>query len=60
MIIRSLFVLDQHAEMDFDSASSLIDMSPQSETLSSFRANQSLLFFINAACLAEKRQKTIL
>jgi hypothetical protein len=33
-----------------------IDMSPHSDTLSRFRANQSLLFLINAACLAEKQQ----
>ena len=31
-----------------------IDMSLHSETLSWFRANQSLLFLLNAACLAEK------
>jgi hypothetical protein len=30
-------------------------MSPHSDTLSSFRANQSLLFLLNAACLAEKQ-----
>ena len=31
-------------------------MSPHSDTLSRFRANQSLLFLLNAACLAEKQQ----
>ena len=31
-----------------------IDVSPQSDTLSLFRANQSLLFLLNAACLTEK------
>ena len=37
-----------------------IDMLPHSDTLSWFRANQSLLFLINAACLAEKRKIQIL
>ena len=32
-----------------------IDMSPHSDTLSLFRANQSLLFLLNAAYLAEKQ-----
>jgi hypothetical protein len=30
-------------------------MSPHSDTLSRFRANQSLLFLFNAVCLAEKQ-----
>ena len=30
-------------------------MSPHSDTLFWFRANQSLLFLLNAACLAEKQ-----
>jgi hypothetical protein len=34
-------------------------MSPHSDTLSSFRANQSLLFLLNAACLAEKQNSNI-
>jgi hypothetical protein len=60
------FVLDQHAELDFYSASSLkqhspqVDMSFYSDTLFRFRANQSLLFLINAACLAEKQHIPIL
>jgi hypothetical protein len=33
-----------------------VDMLLHSDTLVWFRANQSLLFLINAACLAEKRQ----
>jgi hypothetical protein len=33
-----------------------IDMSPHPDTLSWFRAIQSLLFHLNAACLAEKQQ----
>ena len=33
-----------------------IDMSLHSDALSRFRANQSLLFLLNAACLAEKQQ----
>ena len=32
-----------------------IDMSPHSDTLSWFRVNQSLLFLLNVACLAEKQ-----
>jgi hypothetical protein len=35
-------------------------MLPQSDTLSSFGASQSLLFFLNAACLVEKQQIPIL
>jgi hypothetical protein len=31
-------------------------MSPHEDTLSWFRANQYLLFLINAGCLAEKQQ----
>jgi len=54
------FVLDQYAELDFYSARSLkqqswVDMSLHSDT-SRFRANQSLLFLLNAVCLAEKQQ----
>ena len=37
-----------------------IDMSPHSDTLSWFRANQSLIFLLNAACLVEKQQIPIL
>jgi hypothetical protein len=33
-----------------------IDISPHSDTLSWFRDNQSLLFFLNAACLEKKQQ----
>jgi hypothetical protein len=40
--------------------SSWIDMSPHSYTLSWFRANQSLLFLLNAAYLAKKQQIPIL
>ena len=54
------FVLEQHPELDIDSASSLkqqswVDMSLHSNTLSWFRANQSLLFLLNAACLEENQ-----
>jgi hypothetical protein len=35
-------------------------MSPHLDTLSWFRANQSFLFLLNAACLAEKQQIPIL
>jgi hypothetical protein len=34
-------------------------MSLHLDTLFWFRANQSLLFFFNAACLADKQQKPI-
>ena len=37
-----------------------IDMSPHSDTLSWFRANQSLIFHLNAAYIAEKQQILIL
>ena len=35
-----------------------INMSPHSDTSPWFRANQSLLFTLNAACLTEKQQNT--
>ena len=55
------FVLDQYAWLDFYSASSVtslrVDMSVHLDTLSWFR----LWFYsINAACLSEKKQLTIL
>jgi hypothetical protein len=34
-----------------------VDISPHSDTLSRFWANQSLLFLVIAACLAEKQKK---
>ena len=37
-----------------------VDMSLHSDTLSWIRANQSLLFLLNAVCLAEKQQIPIL
>jgi len=36
--------------------STRVDMSLHSDTVSWFRANQSLLLLLNAACLAEKQQ----
>jgi hypothetical protein len=36
-----------------------VDMSLHSDTLFWFRGNQSLLFLLNAACLAEKQQISI-
>ena len=57
------FVFDQHAELNFYSASSLKQQSTvslHSDTLSWFWANQSLLFLLNSACLAEKQQIPIL
>ena len=40
--------------------SSQIDMLPHSDTLNWFQANQSLVFLLNAACLAEKQQISII
>ena len=59
------FVLDQHAELDVIvlthwNNSPRTDLSPHSGTLSWFRAIQSLPFLLNAACLAERKQITIL
>ena len=60
------FVLDQCTELDFFivlahwNNSPQVDMSFHSDTLFWFRANQSLLFLLNAACLAEKQQIPIL
>jgi hypothetical protein len=59
------FVLDQYAELDFYSASSLKQQSAGRHvaplgTLFWFLANQSLLFLLSAACLAEKQQIPIL
>ena len=57
------FVLDQQwTRLDFFIVlaywkdSLLMDMSPHSDTLSRFQSNQSLLFLLNAGCLAEKQQ----
>jgi hypothetical protein len=55
------FVLDQHAELDFIvpahwNNNPRINMPLHSDTLFWFRANQSLLLLLNAACLAEKQQ----
>jgi hypothetical protein len=49
-------LLDQHTELDFYSAnnSPCVDMSLHTDTLFWFQANQSLLFLLNTACLAEK------
>ena len=50
------FVLDQKAKLDFYivlahwNNSPRVDMSLHQDTLFSFRANQSLLFLLNAAC----------
>ena len=59
------FVLNQHAWSGFYSASSLKQQSADRhvaplDTLFWFRANQSLLFLLNAACLVEKQQLPIL
>jgi hypothetical protein len=58
------FVLGQHAWLDFYSAYSLslqprTNMSLNFDTLFWVRADQSLLFLLNAACLAEKQQTPI-
>jgi hypothetical protein len=56
------FILDQHASswipivLAHWNNSLLVDMSFHSDTLSIFRANQSLLLLISAACLAEKQK----
>ena len=42
--------------MNFTCIFIFVDMSFHSDTLSWFRSKQSLLFFLNAACLAEKQQ----
>ena len=47
------FVLDQHVEFDFYSASWLKRQDRRVAPLSWFRVNQFLLFLLNAACLAE-------
>jgi hypothetical protein len=57
------FILDQHALLHFLvlahwKNSLQIDMSPHSDTLSWFRVNQSLLFLLNAACMAKKATNT--
>ena len=60
------FVLHQHAELDIYSASSLKQQSvdrlvaPLGHIILIFRANQSLLLLLNAACLEEKQQIPIL
>ena len=60
------FFLDQHAELDFHSASSLKQQSvgrqvaPLRHHILIAITNQSLLFLLNAACLAEKQQIPIL
>ena len=56
------FVPDQHAELGFYSANNSlrVDISLHSDTLFWFQANQSLLFLIHAACLAEKQPIPIL
>ena len=51
------FVLDQHGKLDlYGYNSPREDMSLHSDTLSWFRANESLLFLLNAAWLAGKQQ----
>jgi hypothetical protein len=63
MMMRSAFVLDQHAflvVLFHWNNSPRVDMSLHSHTLFGFRANQSLLILLNAACLAEKQQIPIL
>ena len=59
------FVLYQYAQLDFFYSARSLKQSAEShvthsDTLSVFRANQSLLFLLNAACLAEKQQIPIL
>ena len=68
--IEVRFVLDQHAKLDFYSASSLKQQSAGKHVTTlghiilipkkQVRAIQSLLFLLNAACLAKKQQIPIL
>jgi hypothetical protein len=63
--VRFIHVLHQHAKLDFLVLSrwhnsQQIDMSLQSDTLSWFQANRSLLLLLTAACLVEKQQIPIL
>jgi hypothetical protein len=66
MMMKDRFDLDQLAELDFYRVlvhwnnSLRRDISLHSDTLSWFRANQSLLFLLNAVCLVEKQQIPIL
>ena len=58
------FVLDQYADLDFYSTSSLYNNSPRVDKSlheNTFRlgANQSLLVLISTACLVEKQQLQI-
>ena len=62
MMRPALYKTNTHSN-SFYSASSFADrhvMSPYSDTLSWFRANQHLLFLLHAACLAEKQHISIL
>ena len=59
------FVQDQHADLDFYSASSLKQLSAGRHValyghIILIPPNQSLPFLLNAACLAEKQQKPML
>jgi len=61
---EDLFVLDQHAELDFYSASSLKQHSADGHVASLgniilIPSHQSLLFLLNAACLTEKQHMPI-
>ena len=63
--IRLVLVVDQHAKLDFYSVGKLKpQFAGRHVTLlghiSWFRANQSLIFLLNAACLIEKQQIPIL
>ena len=60
------FVLDQHTKLDFYivlgqwNNGPRVDMSLHPHILSWFRANQSLILFLNNVCLVEKQQIPIL
>jgi hypothetical protein len=65
IMIEGRIVLDHHAELDYKMIANWnnnpwVDMSLHSDTLFWFRANQSLLFLLNAVCLAKKQQIPIL
>jgi hypothetical protein len=57
--VKTRFFMD-NLNMTAWNKSPRIDMSPHSDTLSWFRANQSLIFHLNAAYIAEKQQILIL
>jgi hypothetical protein len=63
LIELALYVTDfmsRRINIYYEYNSLRVDMSLHSDTLFWFRANQSLLFLLNDACLSEKQQLLIL